>query len=106
MWRPDYALTISGSRFPEEINRRVAGVVADLHFAPTEWARQNLLREGVPDTLIALTGNPVIDALQAVARQPIPESVISLLKKLDISGKGKTACSGHRASPGELWQTS
>jgi UDP-N-acetylglucosamine 2-epimerase (non-hydrolysing) len=75
--------------FPEEINRRVASVVADLHFAPTEWARQNLLREGVPDTLIALTGNPVIDALQVVARQPIPESVISLLKKLDIRGKGK-----------------
>ena len=33
--------------FPEEINRRVAGVTADLHFAPTEWARQNLLREGI-----------------------------------------------------------
>jgi UDP-N-acetylglucosamine 2-epimerase (non-hydrolysing) len=75
--------------FPEEINRRVASVAADLHFAPTEWARQNLLREGVPDTQIALTGNPVIDALQAVARQPTPESVNSLLKKLDIGGKGK-----------------
>ena len=49
--------------FPEEINRRVAGVVADLHFAPTEWSRQNLLREGVPDSCIRVTGNPVIDAL-------------------------------------------
>jgi len=38
--------------FPEEVNRRVAGVVADLHFAPTEWARQNLLREGVPEAQI------------------------------------------------------
>jgi len=36
--------------FPEEINRRVAGVIADLHFAPTEWSRQNLLRENTPDT--------------------------------------------------------
>jgi len=49
--------------FPEEINRRVAGVVADLHFAPTQQARQNLLREGVPDKMIAVTGNPVIDAM-------------------------------------------
>lgn len=55
--------------FPEEINRRVAGVAADLHFAPTEWARQNLLREGIPDKIIALTGNPVIDALRFVSKQ-------------------------------------
>ena len=48
--------------FPEEINRRIAGVTADLHFAPTEWARKNLLREGVDDKTIAVTGNPVIDA--------------------------------------------
>jgi UDP-N-acetylglucosamine 2-epimerase (non-hydrolysing) len=38
--------------FPEEINRRVAGVVADLHFAPTDWARQNLRNEGVDDSII------------------------------------------------------
>src|SRR3989304_5568492 len=48
--------------FPEEINRRVAGVVADLHFAPTAWARDNLLREGVPPERVLVTGNPVIDA--------------------------------------------
>ena len=59
-WRP----------FPEEINRRVAGVIADLHFAPTERARQNLLGEGVPDERILVTGNPVIDALQWVASLP------------------------------------
>jgi UDP-N-acetylglucosamine 2-epimerase (non-hydrolysing) len=70
--------------FPEEINRRVAGVVADLHFAPTDWARNNLLHEGVPDKQITLTGNPVIDALQVVAAQPKPKSIISLLNKLDI----------------------
>src|SRR5258708_35855691 len=50
--------------FPEEINRRVASVAADLHFAPTPWARQNLLNEGVPDRTIIVTGNPVIDALR------------------------------------------
>jgi UDP-N-acetylglucosamine 2-epimerase (non-hydrolysing) len=56
--------------FPEEINRRVAGVVADLHFAPTAWARDNLLREGVPPRQIVVTGNPVIDALLAVSSRP------------------------------------
>lgn len=56
--------------FPEEINRRVAGVLADLHFAPTERARANLLREGVAPNRIVVTGNPVIDALRAVAARP------------------------------------
>jgi UDP-N-acetylglucosamine 2-epimerase (non-hydrolysing) len=56
--------------FPEEINRRVAGVIADLHFAPTQRARENLLREGVPDAMIRVTGNPVIDALHMVADLP------------------------------------
>ena len=56
--------------FPEEINRRVASAVADLHFAPTERARTNLLREGVSSALIVVSGNPVIDALQWAAEQP------------------------------------
>ncbi len=74
--------------FPEEINRRVAGVTADLHFAPTDWARRNLLREGVPETDILVTGNPVIDALHFVAEQPEPPEAAKLLAKLKI-GKGK-----------------
>lgn len=49
--------------FPEEINRRITGCVADLHFAPTGWARQNLLAERVTDDTIYVTGNTVIDAL-------------------------------------------
>jgi UDP-N-acetylglucosamine 2-epimerase (non-hydrolysing) len=56
--------------FPEEINRKVAGVVADAHFAPTQMAKENLLREGVDPATILVTGNPVIDALQAVADMP------------------------------------
>jgi UDP-N-acetylglucosamine 2-epimerase (non-hydrolysing) len=56
--------------FPEEINRRVAGVVADAHFAPTEQAKQNLLREGVPEAAIHVTGNTVIDALLFTAEKP------------------------------------
>lgn len=71
--------------FPEEINRRVAGVVADLHFAPTEWARQNLLKEGVDDSIIKVTGNPVIDALNIVAAQPEPQEVKDILERLHLS---------------------
>ncbi len=73
--------------FPEEINRRVAGVAADLHFAPTAWSRQNLLRENVPDTAIVVTGNPVIDALNFVAKQEEPEETRKLLDKLGISAE-------------------
>ena len=53
--------------FPEEINRRLADIVADVYFAPTESARRALLREGCPDGDIYLTGNTVIDALKDVA---------------------------------------
>jgi UDP-N-acetylglucosamine 2-epimerase (non-hydrolysing) len=49
--------------FPEEINRRVTGCLADIHFAPTEQARQNLLNEGISSATIHVTGNSVIDAL-------------------------------------------
>jgi len=55
------------SPFPEEINRRLTSVAADLHFAPTLRARQNLLLEGVADERILVTGNTVIDALHQVA---------------------------------------
>lgn len=64
--------------FPEEINRRVAGVVADLHFAPTEWSKQNLLNEGINESIIKVTGNTVIDALQFVAKQSEPEEITQL----------------------------
>ncbi|MDX2033703.1 MAG: UDP-N-acetylglucosamine 2-epimerase (non-hydrolyzing) [Blastocatellia bacterium] len=56
--------------FPEEINRKIADSVCDLHFAPTETSRENLLREGVAETGIHVTGNTVIDALLDVAARP------------------------------------
>jgi UDP-N-acetylglucosamine 2-epimerase (non-hydrolysing) len=49
--------------FPEEINRKLIGAIADLHFAPTLRAKQNLLREGVPERSVFVTGNTVVDAL-------------------------------------------
>ena len=54
------------SPWPEEGNRRLTGVLADYHFAPTETSRKNLLNEGVNESSIFITGNTVIDALQLV----------------------------------------
>lgn len=56
------------SPFPEEINRHLTGVLADLNFAPTATARQNLLSEGVKSESVFVTGNTVIDALLAVVQ--------------------------------------
>lgn len=71
--------------FPEEINRRLAGVLADLHFAPTERARQNLLREGVEESQIVVTGNTVIDALQKIMLLPESPQVDTWLQKLGFN---------------------
>jgi UDP-N-acetylglucosamine 2-epimerase (non-hydrolysing) len=49
--------------WPEEINRRLTTVVTDIHFAPTKTAHDNLIREGIPEKDIVITGNTVIDAL-------------------------------------------
>jgi UDP-N-acetylglucosamine 2-epimerase (non-hydrolysing) len=56
--------------FPEEGNRRITDALAAAHFAPTELARRNLLREGVDGSSIHVTGNTVIDALLTVAGLP------------------------------------
>jgi len=61
--------------FPEEINRQITSVIADLHFAPTDFARANLLHEGIPDRRIRVTGNTVIDALNHIIDTPMPAQV-------------------------------
>ncbi len=60
--------------FPEEINRRITSVIADLHFAPTQRAKDNLIHEGIDPRGILVTGNPVIDALYIVTRLPYDPS--------------------------------
>jgi UDP-N-acetylglucosamine 2-epimerase len=52
-----------GNPFPEEYNRRVCGLTADLHFPPTTWSRDNLLREGKDPSTVYVTGNTGIDAV-------------------------------------------
>jgi len=69
--------------FPEELNRRIATVIADLHFAPTELSKANLLHEGVEVKNILVTGNPVIDALHFVVKQEEPHEITALVKKLE-----------------------
>jgi UDP-N-acetylglucosamine 2-epimerase (non-hydrolysing) len=83
--------------FPEEINRRLVGQIADWHFAPTEYARQALLREGVPESRVFVTGNTVIDALLWVrerVRTTRPELPEALSESLD--GQQVILVTGHR----------
>jgi UDP-N-acetylglucosamine 2-epimerase (non-hydrolysing) len=54
------------SPFPEEFNRKITGLIADFHFAPTELSKDNLLQEGIKDSGIFVTGNTVIDALHFI----------------------------------------
>lgn len=73
--------------YPEEFNRRVVSLIADWHFAPTELSRQNLLREGIQEENILVTGNTVIDSLlwirERVRRNPpeFPEKIADALKE-------------------------
>ena len=71
--------------FPEEINRRLATVTADLHFAPTEWSKRNLLREGVDEKRMLVTGNPGIDALRFVVGEEEPYEIKNLIARLGIA---------------------
>lgn len=71
--------------FPEEMNRRLTAALARYHFAPTERAKQSLLREGVPVDWIFVTGNTVIDTLQLILKKPRPDRVENILRSADLS---------------------
>lgn len=57
------------SPYPEEMNRKLTGAIADMHFAPTSTSRENLLKENVARETIVVTGNTVIDALQTTVKE-------------------------------------
>ena len=80
--------------FPEEINRRVATVLADLHFAPTEMAKQNLLKEGIPKERIYVTGNTVIDAMKSVLEKDY--SFKGPLERVDFKKNKLILITAHR----------
>lgn len=67
--------------FPEEMNRRLADALCAWHYAPTPAARDNLLRENIPDSGIVVTGNTVIDALLYVAERPCEHPFIRALPR-------------------------
>jgi UDP-N-acetylglucosamine 2-epimerase (non-hydrolysing) len=86
------------SPFPEEINRQVTGRIADYHFAPTEQAKQNLLKENVPESTILVTGNTVIDALlESTSRvENLDNTEIEKLKAIIDPTKKIILVTGHR----------
>lgn len=79
--------------FPEELNRSLVARMARLHFAPTEEARDNLLREGISRRAIHVTGNTGIDSLRWAARQPMPPGVA---RWLPARGRGLVLVTAHR----------
>ena len=83
------------SPFPEEVNRVLTGHMASIHFAPTERNRSNLMREGIPEDRIAITGNTVVDALLEVAGKPY-EFEDETLKNIDFENKRVIAVTCHR----------
>lgn len=84
------------SPFPEEINRRLTGSIADLHFAATEKNKLNLLREGIKSDKISVTGNTVIDALMWV-RNKLARAKTEFDELSDINFKKKIILvTGHR----------
>lgn len=82
--------------FPEEINRRVAGVVADLHLTPTQEAKSNLLREGIPAEDIVVTGNTVIDALLWTKERIQDADLLPPIKSHISRGGRMVLITGHR----------
>lgn len=79
------------SPFPEEVNRQLTGVMADLHFAPTSQAFQNLTRENKPADRIYITGNTVIDALKTTVRKDYHHPVLE-----KVAGKKLVLMTAHR----------
>ena len=83
--------------FPEEVNRRVCSVMADVHFAPTQQAAANLLAEGILGSRIVVTGNTVIDALRHVAAMPFDWSQIGISgTEAECEGKRLVLVTAHR----------
>lgn len=88
------------SPFPEEVNRSIAGAIADYHFSPTPTSQQNLLNENIAEETIVVTGNTVIDALQfsaaKVTSEAYSDAEIDTLKTRVDSTKKLVLVTGHR----------
>lgn len=80
--------------FPEEINRRLTGQIADLHFAPTQNNRENLLKENIDPQNIFITGNTVIDALKTTVNKDY--TLCGSMNEADYNGKRVIIVTAHR----------
>ena len=69
------------SPFPEEMNRQLTGVMADLHFAPTELSKRNLLQEHKPEDRIFITGNTAIDAMKTTVQKGYKHPILDGIKE-------------------------
>jgi UDP-N-acetylglucosamine 2-epimerase len=83
------------SPYPEEMNRKLTGALADLHFAPTPTNRTNLLNEGIKPDRIYVTGNTVIDAMKTTVKKDYVFQS-EALRSIDIQGKRVIAMTAHR----------
>lgn len=83
------------SPFPEEMNRKLTGSIADLHFAPTDTSKDNLLLENTPAKNIFVTGNTVIDALHQTVKEDFTFED-EALKNIDFKNKRIILCTTHR----------
>ncbi len=81
--------------FPEEKNRQMTSALADLHFAPTQRARENLIKEGIPPESIHVTGNTVVDALLMILKRDF-EFKQSPLSTIDFDNKKVILATAHR----------
>ena len=83
------------SPYPEEMNRKLTGVMSDIHFSPTETSKFNLLREGIDKNSIFITGNTAIDALKTTVKKGF-KFYTEELKKLDYDNKRVIMVTAHR----------
>lgn len=81
--------------FPEEMNRKLTGSLADIHFSPTETAKRNLLAEGVDPQNIIVTGNTIIDALQTTVKENFVFST-DILNNIDYTKEKVILVTAHR----------
>jgi len=82
------------SPFPEEINRQLTGRIAKYHFAPTETAKLNLLREGIGEQSVFVTGNTVIDALLQISEKV--DNIDITIEGYTITDRSYILITGHR----------
>ncbi len=81
--------------FPEEMNRRLTGAIADLHFSPTEPSKKNLLKENIDENSIFITGNTAIDALKTTIDDSY-KFTVDELNSIDYQNKRVITITAHR----------